>query len=274
MPPISIKNKLEAGQSFKISRFKECIKKPRPHTHAGYYELVFIREGEGFHQVEADIYPVETPELYLLKPGQLHCWQFTAIPRGFVVLFREALFDPVSEPPLLALLDSLSAITRVSLRGEPEPTFAFEQMLAAYQQADAYSHDVIKGQLRALFAWVSRLASVQCPPRSVVRPLHEAFLHLLHSQRPPRRRVHEFAATLHTTPQNLNAACRRHTGHSASQLIQQQLMLEAKRYLLHSDLPISEIAELLQFTDASYFIKFFKKSMGITPKQFRVTHFQ
>jgi AraC-like DNA-binding protein len=271
IPP---KNHLPPGRTFKISRFKERIKKTRPHTHDGYYELIFIREGEGFHQVETETYPVAVPELYLLKPGQLHCWQFTAIPKGFVVLFREDFFDPVSESPILALLHSLAETSRVSLQGEPDPLFAFEQMLAAYEQGDAFAPDQIKGQLRALFAWISRLASVQGPSPQAPAPLHEKFLQLLRSQRPPQHRVHEFAMQLHTTPQNLNAACRRYTGQSASELIAHQLLLEAKRYLLHTDLPVGEIAELLRFNDASYFVKFFKKGIGTTPKQFRLAHFQ
>ena len=79
---------------------------------------------------------------------------------------------------------------------------------------------------------------------------------------------------LHTTPQNLNAVCRKYTSKSASEHITNQMMLEAKRYILHTDMNIGEIADALHFNDASYFVKFFKKQARVTPFQFREKHFQ
>ncbi|TVP54548.1 MAG: cupin domain-containing protein, partial [Mongoliibacter sp.] len=70
--PISTKKKLQSEEYFKISRFKPLIKKTKPHKHEGYYELIFIAEGEGIHHVETESYQVQTPDFYFIKPGQLH----------------------------------------------------------------------------------------------------------------------------------------------------------------------------------------------------------
>ena len=43
--PIDIKNKLDEGVTFKISRFKEQIKKTKPHKHDEYNELIFLKRG-------------------------------------------------------------------------------------------------------------------------------------------------------------------------------------------------------------------------------------
>ena len=43
---LDVKNKLEEGLTFKVSRFKEVIKKTRPHKHDAYFELVFLSEGQ------------------------------------------------------------------------------------------------------------------------------------------------------------------------------------------------------------------------------------
>ena len=64
---IDIKNKLDEGLTFKISRFKEQIKKTKPHKHDEYYELIFLNDGEGFHCIEFEKYMVSTPEFYFLK---------------------------------------------------------------------------------------------------------------------------------------------------------------------------------------------------------------
>ena len=89
---ITLTNKLESDCLFKISPFKEVIKKTVPHKHDGYFELIFISQGEGFHWIETEKYQLNAPEIYFMNPGQLHCWQFTTIPKGFVVLFKEEFF--------------------------------------------------------------------------------------------------------------------------------------------------------------------------------------
>ena len=52
-------------------------------------------------------------------------------------------------------------------------------------------------------------------------------------------------------------------------LINERIILEAKRYLLYSSLKVKEISYLLGFEDPSYFVKFFKRNTGSLPIEFR-----
>ena len=52
-------------------------------------------------------------------------------------------------------------------------------------------------------------------------------------------------------------------------IINDRVILEAKRQLLHSSLKIKEIAFYLGFEDPSYFVKFFKRQTGYLPAEFR-----
>ncbi|HKJ21703.1 MAG TPA: helix-turn-helix domain-containing protein, partial [Gammaproteobacteria bacterium] len=54
-----------------------------------------------------------------------------------------------------------------------------------------------------------------------------------------------------------------------SQLINERIILEAKRMLAHSGQRVTAIANVLGFDDPSYFAKYFKKHAGKTPAQFR-----
>jgi AraC-like DNA-binding protein len=56
---------------------------------------------------------------------------------------------------------------------------------------------------------------------------------------------------------------------SATQLIQQRVLLEAKRLLQSTDLSIKEIAFELGFIDHAYFSNFFKNQTKATPTEFR-----
>lgn len=79
----------------------------------------------------------------------------------------------------------------------------------------------------------------------------------------------EYAAMLYVTPNHLNALTKDVTGSSAGELIRERILLEAKRLIINAKMTIAEIALELDFTDNSYFSKFFKKYVRATFEMFR-----
>lgn len=270
---IYIKNKLDEGLTLKVSRFKEQIKKTKPHKHDEYYELIFLSEGEGFHCIESENHLISAPEFYFLKPGQLHYWQFTSVPKGFVILFNETEFDPVKEITIIELYRRLLDTTRIKLDLERYPAAILTELYSEFQNQSDFSTAVLHGLLKALLGRLLREAKSN-DPAGQVPSVYDRFQSLLIKECPRLHKVNEFAELLVVTPQNLNNICRKQAGKSASHLINRQLLLEAKRYILHTDNTINEIADILSFSDTSNFVKFFKKQEGCTPIQFRDKYFQ
>lgn len=83
------------------------------------------------------------------------------------------------------------------------------------------------------------------------------------------RSVNEYADKLNVSPNHLNRLIKQQSGKTASAIIQETLLLEAKSLLKYSDKTISEIAFELHFTDSSHFNHFFKQATGLSPKQYR-----
>jgi AraC-like DNA-binding protein len=77
--------------------------------------------------------------------------------------------------------------------------------------------------------------------------LFDKFQHLLVKECPRLIKVNNYANLLNMTPQNLNTINRKHSGRSASELITSQVLLEAKRYILHTGNTINEISDILSF---------------------------
>ena len=271
---IQTKNKLGEGLTFKVSRFKEVIKKTLPHKHDEYFELIFLREGEGFHSIEDEKFVVSTPEFYFLKPGQLHFWQFTAIPKGFVVLFKQEEFDSIAERDLLEMNRKLLANTRIGLNSTNFPVGILEEFFTEFKTESRFSKPILHGLLKALLGKMLQLAESEIQKPAAPATLFDRFQQLLEKECPKLHKVNQFAALLNTTPQNLNAVCMKQSGRNASEIITTRLLLEAKRYILHTDNTINEIAELLNFSDTSNFVKFFRNVEGTTPLQFREKYFQ
>ena len=84
------------------------------------------------------------------------------------------------------------------------------------------------------------------------------------------RKVSDYAEMLHVSPDHLKRIIKTHADKTANELIDEMLILEAKAYLLHSKMRVSEIAYKLEFADPSHFNKFFRKKCKFTPLQFRI----
>lgn len=86
---------------------------------------------------------------------------------------------------------------------------------------------------------------------------------------PPMIQAIDVAKAAPITPDYLNKVCHRAYGITPKALIDQQLIVEIKSYLNDTTLPVGEIAELLNFEDASYMCRFFRRKTGMSPLEFR-----
>ena len=83
------------------------------------------------------------------------------------------------------------------------------------------------------------------------------------------RDVSFYARMQHITPRYFSAIIKEKTGDSALQWIVRIVITEAKQLLEESDLSIKEIADQLNFPTQSFFGKYFKQYVGVSPKEYR-----
>jgi AraC family transcriptional regulator, transcriptional activator of pobA len=81
-----------------------------------------------------------------------------------------------------------------------------------------------------------------------------------------------YADKLMVHPNHLNAVVKRITGKTATNIIQNQLLVSAKSLLRQTNLSAKEIAFRLHFTEPTHFNSFFKKATAFTPQQYREKH--
>lgn len=96
------------------------------------------------------------------------------------------------------------------------------------------------------------------------------FLDLLSKHSRKERTVEFYAEQLSVTPSYLTRVIKEASGDSTREIITNSLIMEARDLLLNSSLSVAQISEELNFSDQSFFGKFFKKKMKISPKTFRV----
>ena len=83
------------------------------------------------------------------------------------------------------------------------------------------------------------------------------------------RSVKSYADELCVSPKYLTSVCRKHSEYTASELISSAVMSRIKQLLLYSDMSIKEIATEMGFDNLSFFGKYVKKHLGLSPNNYR-----
>ena len=81
--------------------------------------------------------------------------------------------------------------------------------------------------------------------------------------------VNEYAERLHVTPKYFSTTCKRLTGRTAGQIINEEIITTAKLLLRDNSKSIKQISDLLGFSNQSHFGTYFSKRIGMPPQQFR-----
>ena len=100
--------------------------------------------------------------------------------------------------------------------------------------------------------------------------LLQEFLRLVEMNYKEQRTLTFYAQRLSLTPKYLSSAIKKLSGHSAAEWINYILLLNAKSILRRSNMTIQQTSDYLNFPNASFFGKYFKKYTGMTPREYKV----
>ncbi|MCV2864366.1 helix-turn-helix domain-containing protein [Albidovulum sediminicola] len=124
--------------------------------------------------------------------------------------------------------------------------------------------------LGLLSVWLERHAGAAETGRSgAYHRLARRYADLLEDGFRSGQGVADFARALGVTPTHLTRVCRNTCGRSASDLLHDRVIFEARRMLLETRLPVARVSEQLGFTSPAYFTRAFQHRTGKTPSAFR-----
>lgn len=264
-----INNKIESDRVIKIAPFKKGIRKTSPHKHNDYFEIIYLSKGRGSHYIDLNKYAITPPVMFFVRQEQVHYWEITSEPDGYVVIIRKSFVEKSFDGELKSLLTQISSECCLKLSN----TGTIERLLQLLTEENngnaSNSFQITEGLLKALLAKVLEVAKPIATKQEHKSDLFQAFVQLLRADNGVKNKVAFYAGILNTTPQNINAACQRSVQKAAAKVLSEFVLNEAKRLLLYTDNTVSEISFALEFTDPSHFVKYFKKTVGCTPQSFR-----
>ena len=246
-----------------------------------FYEIALVADGAGCLELDGSTVAIGRRRLLLTRPGEIRRWRLGTPRRldGLLAFFEgDFINEFFADSRFLEKLPVVAApAMQRSVALEKTDSDSIADMIGTMHdelnciRADT-SH-ALRAQVYRLLIAVQRLMTPRADPladRS--RSLARRFRDLVEDGFATSMRVSHYAARLHVTPRHLNFCVQAATGRSASDVLAERLFLECRRLLLHSELSMREIADSLNFTDPSYFARFFKHHAGATPTRFRVTH--
>lgn len=263
-----------------ISRFAPYLDAHKnlffPHRHS-FYHLVLFTDGGGSHTIDFESFEVKPGQIYFMIPGQVHSWDFEGFTDGYIInfsssfiqsfLLRSGYFDN------FYFLNGNPKDEVIDLPADQLPVIIslFEKILAEVEKPAVLGSDMVKLLMLQIFILISRCGGKadNFGKQGYNQTLIRNFQKLIEQHYIDVKLPKDYAELLYITPNHLNAVCKDVLGLSAGEVIRNRTLLEAKRLLTNPRLNISEIAFNLNFSDNSYFTKFFKKIEGITPEEFR-----
>jgi AraC family transcriptional regulator, transcriptional activator of pobA len=243
-----------------------------PHR-KGYYLFVLVRQGDSRHWIDARSYTLRPDHFYFTVPHQVHLKEEPRPMQGLVLAFTQEFLQLEEHHQLLRLPILANRAGGHELRLSPADVVALEQvmrqLLAEYQGDGVWRSPMMGVLLHQLLIHLSRLYLEQLKEDGQEETILQRFLELVMGRYSEVHEVNAYAALLHISAGHLNDVVKQQSGKTCIEHIQDILLVEARRRLLHTELPVNQICDELGFEDAAYFNRFFKRHAGVTPLTYR-----
>jgi AraC-like DNA-binding protein len=201
------------------------------------------------------------------RPEDIVAWQFN---REFY-----CIIDHDSEVSCVGFLFGSTDHLFVPLNEQAQQKIQLllDMFIEEFKTTDNIQNEVLLVLLKRLIVYVTSLARSGYAP---VKKLQEdkfntirKFNLLVEANFKSEHAVSFYARQLCKSPKTLSNFFAVYNHKSPSQVIQERILIEAKRLLFYTDRPVKQITYELGFEDSSHFSNFFKKHTQSSPVDFR-----
>lgn len=237
------------------------------HRHDFYEVLWFNHVTPGqVHDIDFVEYPISDNQVFLLLPDQVHSMD-RQHKSGYLFALSKDFFERLIASDIFKLFYH-SANFSVTIPEEQLPVLETLRNLIASEFAGGKRPAILETYIRSWFLHcieIKKKEAGQTRPDVRLRTLIESVEIHFRAERKATFYAHE----LSLSAKRLNELTKSSFGKTINQIINERLVLEAKREISCSDKPIKEISYELGFSEPSYFTRFFGKQTGFTPEDFR-----
>jgi AraC family transcriptional regulator, transcriptional activator of pobA len=245
----------------------------------GFYQIIWIQRGNPTLWV--DFKPVHlTPNTVLfLNKDVVKRFAGKTPFEGFSILFTDSFFCQTETDSRYLrntmLFNDLFALSQIEVQKEINLFAGLLQQMKeeVHRKKDNFQSDILQNLLHNFLLQSERIKRTQDSITEVKKGADLdyviLFRDLLEAHYKDQKQVSYYAAQLLITEKRLNQATSKVLDKTPKEIIDDRIMLEAKRLLAHTHENIKEVGYALGFEEPTNFIKYFKKHASTTPTEFR-----
>ena len=246
------------------------------HYHEGLSQLLIFDRGEVDSEINSQHQIISGPAMAWLPALCSHAFDYQKGMRGWVLTVPTSDISQMAQGSVW--LEHWIDQAQV-LQGEKHYSLLSQAINLAkqieyeHQSVSEERNAVLESLFLLLLVNLHRGLEVDAGSKTQVtdrrQTLLKQFQNKLDQHLQSTRSVADYAEMLSVTPTHLSRSIKVVSGKTAGEIIHDRLLLEAKRQLVFTDIPVSEIAYALKFSSPSYFTRFFTAQTDDTPKAFR-----
>ena len=252
----------------------------KPHRHDFYVTVIFTK-GTGNHEIDFQKYDVSEGSLFFLSPGQVHSWELSPDTDGYIFFFSQPYYEMHYVNQKLKnfpFFNSPSFPRKLQLQSNElvDTIRLFEAIQNEHQSQNVMKQSFILSLISQIYIQSVREFSKGDEKTSATSVSYfkhyQDFENLLEDSFSSQKSISFYASQLNISAKHLNRITQTVMQKTASEIITERVILEAKRMLIYLDEGLVEIAFRLGYEEYSYFARMFRKNTGITPSQFIKNH--
>jgi len=235
------------------------------------FVLLLFESGSGTHRIDAADYAIKPRQVQMVSPGQVHHWQFGPDVKGKELIINRALTETFSSKLQYSFTQFIQhALLNLDVKTFKQLNSEFSAVKTELNSRAVFT-ELVDARCRLIALMVTLWAKNKFGDIIAYHsnPLSYKFHSLVERHYRTQKSVSFYANQLCVTSNYLGIICRKQFHMSALEMIQQRVLLEAKRLLHSSGMSIKEIAFHLGFKNLVYFSYFFRSKTTLTPSEYR-----
>jgi AraC family transcriptional activator of pobA len=250
-----------------------------PHR-ASFYNIFWVQQGVAEYLVDFEPVRVKANSFLFVNKDRVKALDHKHKHDGKILLFTDSFFANSQEATRFLhstiLFNDLLETSVIDVSALASLQTLFSEIEKELQQSNDSAHYGIAQTLLYGLLLMAERARRKQGYSEIERGANLdntiLFKDLLEAQHTKLKLVSGYAAQMHISEKRLTAATTKTMGKSPKTMIDERVMLEAKRLLIHTSLSIKEVGYEIGFEDPTYFVRYFRKHTGKTPIEFRSSY--
>lgn len=238
-----------------------------------YYIFGLVESGTGCGIIDFKEHSFLPGDMFVIQPGQVHRLVSSESPEGWLLLVDSSFVGNAEK----SIFDNF-ALFASSFRIDPQRRTELLQIVSLMaSRTDRLTDALVKATTRRLAEAFIGIVAEAVRDINLQYTRHSnrqleivlAFRRLLADHLATSRKPSYYASLLNISAVYLNEVVKAVTGMNVTLYIKNEVVLQAKRLLVHTDLSVKEISYRLGIEDHAYFSRLFLQATGVSPTAFR-----